>query len=176
VAFIPEIVFQLRDKTLTFITQLLQGANQGGFSEGMYFSVTCNEEAPFTTREAIAAALESVPADLRPYFLGPDPLGVCAVWGGAPPSPAAHQAVTSALPTLLLSGEIDPVTPPAWSALAKETLAKGERFDLKGLGHAVANHPCGATLVTEFLAKPDARPPSTCADQLMPRPFMVLRF
>ena len=42
------------------------------------------------------------------------------------------EAVYSETPALLLSGEYDPITPPAWAALAAETLPMSHTYTLTG--------------------------------------------
>jgi pimeloyl-ACP methyl ester carboxylesterase len=175
VQYIPEAIYQLRDKNYGLISQLLGSSVDTGIAEGVYLSVTCAEEAPYTTPDAIAAQLAMIGDDLRPYYRTADPLAVCALWNVPAAPPVANQAVTSGLPTLALSGEIDPVTPPSWSAASLETLSAGQRFVLTGLGHAVMASSCGATLIGGFLTAPSASAPSACVDALKPNTFAVLR-
>lgn len=80
---------------------------------GLLFSVTCAEDLPrIDPRE--------IPAVTRGTFYGDervrDQLAVCAVWPHAPLPPGSGDLVHSDVPTLLLSGERDPVTPPADAA------------------------------------------------------------
>lgn len=58
---------------------------------------------------------------------------------------AQQEPVTSAIPTLILSGEYDPVTPPASGMLAARTLSKSYYFSFPGVGHVVVGANACAT-------------------------------
>jgi pimeloyl-ACP methyl ester carboxylesterase len=177
VSVMPELIFQLRDKNYPMLSAYLGAVVDltGDIADGMYLSVVCADDAPFTTRGAIDAAAASIPADLRRYLRSADPLEACMLWN-VPASPAtANQAVASPLPTLVLSGEIDPVTPPAYARGAAASLPAAFLFELVGLSHAVFGDPCARALIRDFLAHPETRPAEACVAALQPRPFLVLR-
>jgi pimeloyl-ACP methyl ester carboxylesterase len=77
--------------------------------------------------------------------------------------------VVSHIPTLILAGENDPITPPAWAKLAAQTLRKSHTFVfpltahgvLLGFGPAAL---CSQSMLSAFLANPTATPDSTCMD------------
>ena len=69
----------------------------------------------------------------------------------------------SDIPTLLLSGQFDPSTPPRWADLAAQTLINSYSFVLPMTGHGVGiNTPCGRTLISKFLGSPTTNPVSPC--------------
>jgi pimeloyl-ACP methyl ester carboxylesterase len=71
------------------------------------------------------------------------------------------------VPTLLLAGEFDPVTPPEWAERAAETLPAGHLFVFPAIGHGVLDsHLCAADLVRAFLAQPDNPVPPSCLSRL----------
>jgi len=89
---------------------------------GLLFSVTCAEDLPrIDPRE--------IPAATRGTFYGDDrvreQLAVCAIWPHAPLPPGSGDLVHTDIPTLLLSGERDPVTPPADAALVAKGFTHG---------------------------------------------------
>jgi pimeloyl-ACP methyl ester carboxylesterase len=173
VAGIPELIFQVREKKYTLITRDIQqdepppGAPAEVNYDGVYNTVICADEAPFTTAEKITAAAQAVPASLRPYFVE-GRLAMCAGWK-VPPAPAtANQALTGEVPTptLFLSGEIDPVTPPSWAQAAARALAHGYFVQLPGLSHGTMGHPCARSIIQSFLAHPETAPAAACAPTL----------
>jgi pimeloyl-ACP methyl ester carboxylesterase len=86
---------------------------------GMFFSVTCAEDIPFIDPAQIAA--RTAGSFLSDYRVRQQ-MGACAVWPKAN-VPAGHQeAVHSDVPVLLINGERDPVTPPAFGDRAKQYL------------------------------------------------------
>ncbi|GAC1395565.1 MAG: alpha/beta fold hydrolase [Chloroflexota bacterium] len=130
-------------------------------SYGMYYSVQCGEEAPFTTVPKITAAVRGLPPTLRSYVLdgAVNDLRVCSTWH-VPSVPKAERApVRSAIPALILSGRYDPVTPPWTGALAARTLSRSYAYTFPGIGHGVfASGPCPESITSAFLAAPDRVP------------------
>ena len=77
------------------------------------------------------------------------------------------QPVVSQLPALILSGEYDPITPPAWGRLAAETLDHSFFYEFPGIGHGVMrSNECGLEIGLSFLDHPTVAPDATCIDGL----------
>ena len=99
-------------------------------SWGVYFSVECAEDVSYATADAVDAAAQTLPAAIRDgqriSLEGEIP--ACKAWnvGRAPASEG--QAVASDIPTLILEGEYDPVTPPANGDLAAQTLSHSYHY------------------------------------------------
>ena len=75
--------------------------------------------------------------------------------------------MASDVPTLLLAGEFDPVTPPEWAETAARHLANAHLFVFPAVGHGVLDsHVCAADLVRAFLAAPQDPVPPECLDRL----------
>jgi pimeloyl-ACP methyl ester carboxylesterase len=180
VAGIPELIFQVREKKYTLITRDIQqdqpppGAPPEPNYDGVYNTVICADEAPFTSDAKIKAALQAVPATLRPFF-AEGRFEMCAGWKVPAAPAAANQAVSGEVPTLFLSGQIDPVTPPAWARAAAAALAHGYFVELPGLSHGTMGHPCARSIMQSFLAHPETAPPAACAPGLPPVKFRMDR-
>lgn len=68
------------------------------------------------------------------------------------------------LPTLIATGALDPVTPPAFAAAILPGFTRGTLIELPHGGHGVTfTSACGRNLVTTFLARPDAPVDPSCA-------------
>ena len=88
---------------------------------------------------------------------------LCDRWNDRPADPFESEAVASDIPTLLLSGQFDPTTPPRWADLAAETLSNSYTFVIPMAGHGVGiDTTCGRQLMESFLYRPDQRPDSSC--------------
>ena len=88
---------------------------------------------------------------------------LCDRWSDRPTDPIESEAVASDIPTLLLSGQFDPTTPPRWADLAAETLSNSYTFVIPMAGHGVGiDTQCGQKLIGSFLERPDQRPDSSC--------------
>ena len=82
----------------------------------MYFSVQCADEAPFTTQAQVERASNSHP-QLAPY-LEPDSIfDICGFWGSEP-NDIKSAPLDANIPTLILAGRFDPITPPDWGRRA----------------------------------------------------------
>jgi pimeloyl-ACP methyl ester carboxylesterase len=158
-----DAAYQGTDYSLLARFYLLFGAAQSKFlSYGMYFSVQCGEEASFETREQLVDADKAYP-EQRNTFDAASTYEVCQQWGAKPAAPVENQPVTSDLPTLVLSGEYDPITPPAYNQEAAKTLSNSYLFKYPGIGHGVSvSGPCPLEMTKAFLNEPTSEPDSEC--------------
>jgi pimeloyl-ACP methyl ester carboxylesterase len=85
--------------------------------------------------------------------------------------------VRSDRPVLLLSGELDPVTPPRYGAMVVETLPNGRHLVARGQGHNVMGVGCLPRLMERFVATANATAlDASCLDRLAPPPPFVGAF
>lgn len=117
------------------------------FSPALHYSVTCAEDVPRVTH----AERQSGVADERVRSLARRTLAVCDHWPkGEYPADAAKPLVSN-VPTLLLSGGLDPVTPPAYATEVAKTLSSSKTIVARGFGHIVSPHACAPRLVAAFV-------------------------
>ena len=152
-------------------------ATQEGMSDGMHFSVQCNEEIPFSSETAFEATLADHP-ELEGLFpeIGGEPMSyaLCAGWNSGKAGPTADEPVTSDIATLVMSGEYDPVTPPDWGRRAALTLPNSFFFEYPGLGHGTSpGTGCPSEMMTAFLIDPGAAPDDACIAEMGPPAFVV---
>lgn len=167
IPYLPQIIDQMylgnSDVLLPLIEFALEMYLSG--SEGMGTSVNCSEEVPFNPPEAIAAAAEAVPPLLR-AFSYTSTWEICDLWGTGDAQPIEDEPVYSDIPTLVLEGEYDPITPPAFGRLAAETLSNSFYYQFPGLGHGVTLLDCPASMAVAFLEDPHTEPDSRCLEEL----------
>ncbi len=141
-------------------------------ASGMQNTVICSEDEPLF---AVSAADRQRIADT---YQGADQLDalaeICKLWPRGPVDGDLHSALRSDVPTLLLSGEADPVTPPADAERVARGLAHHRHLVLDGEGHGQIATGCVPRLMAQFLkdAKPEALDAS-CLDLHRPAPFFV---
>jgi pimeloyl-ACP methyl ester carboxylesterase len=139
---------------------------------GMQNSVICSEDVPFF------GAVQADPAAISRTYQGSDQLDafleICKLWPRGPVDSDLHSPLKSDIPTLLLSGEADPVTPPADAERAAQGLAQHRHLILSGEGHGQVATGCVPRLMAEFL---DSAAPTqldaACLDRHRPAPFFV---
>jgi pimeloyl-ACP methyl ester carboxylesterase len=75
---------------------------------------------------------------------------------------------------LLLSGELDPATPPRWAEIARATLPNSIHLIVPGVGHGAAAEGCVPQLTAEFIEKASvAGIGGSCLKPLRRPPFFV---
>lgn len=146
----------------------------------LHFSVTCAEDVPRIPGSGATPAL----AGLRTQRLAQQAIAVCNIWPkGTAPADAA-QALTSDLPVLLLSGGMDPVTPPAYGDAVAKGFPNSRHIVAPGYGHIVSAHACAPRLIAAFVEQAGfgklpasciaflekSAPPPMWPDRLAPQP------
>ena len=99
--------------------------------------------------------------------------GFCKGFPHGKVAPEFFEATTSDVPTLLLSGSQDPVTPPAQGSLVAKTLSNSKHIVLAGVGHIASPQPCVRRIITKFVEAGNiAAAVDPCEAELkLPRPL-----
>jgi pimeloyl-ACP methyl ester carboxylesterase len=98
-------------------------------------------------------------------------LAQCEVWPRGRRPTDFNAPVQSDRPVLLLSGELDPVTPPRYGEAVVKHLPNGRHLVARGQGHNVMAAGCLPRLMGRFVATADARSlDAACLEQLAPPP------
>ena len=99
--------------------------------------------------------------------------GFCKGFPHGKVAPEFFEPTTGAVPTLLLSGTQDPVTPPAAGTLAAKTLSNSKHLIVTGAGHITSTQPCVRRIITKFIeAGTVAAATDPCEAELkLPRPL-----
>jgi pimeloyl-ACP methyl ester carboxylesterase len=155
-------------------SQAIMNARQIGdqLANGMQYSVICSEDEPYF------AAANFDRAAMAKTYQGTDFVDalaeICKLWPRGPVDADMHAPLHSDIPTLLLSGEADPVTPPADAERAAAGLTQHRHLILKGEGHGQLATACMPKLMADFLndAAPD-KLDATCLDTHTPEPFFL---
>lgn len=80
----------------------------------------------------------------------------CAVWPKGRRAADFREPLTGDTPVLVLSGELDPVTPPRYGDEVVAPLTQGRHLVLSGQGHGVLGVGCMPRLFAQFLERADA--------------------
>jgi pimeloyl-ACP methyl ester carboxylesterase len=131
--------------------QMMIGQLGDQIMHGMQLSVTCSEDAP-----ALVVDADDAGSVLGTEFID-FTLAQCAVWPRGAVPDDFHTPLNSSVPTLLLSGEFDPVTPPRYGEAVLKGLANGRHLVLTGQGHNVIGVGCTPRLAARFIDTADAQ-------------------
>jgi pimeloyl-ACP methyl ester carboxylesterase len=174
-SLLPALIHQAaigRLAPLAAQTVMMAREVRGQIASGMQNTIVCSEDVPF---------FASSPIDRRKIeetYQGMDQLDalteICKLWPHGAVDADLHSALHSGVPSLLLSGEADPVTPPAGAERLAQGLERHRHLILAGEGHGQVATGCVPKLMAEFL---DSAQPQTldaaCLDQHHPAPFFV---
>lgn len=117
-------------------------------AEGMHFSVVCSEDAPRISPGSIAQESDGT-------FLGAEAADwrakTCDFWPHAAMDSAYYDIQGTAVPALILSGELDPVTPPQWGQQVAARWTNSRHIVVPGMGHGTLANGCVMKVMREFL-------------------------
>ncbi|HWB81164.1 MAG TPA: alpha/beta hydrolase, partial [Nannocystaceae bacterium] len=147
---------------------VLGDALEDQMSVGMFLSVVCAEDVPYMD-PAVLADGESTMIGARYVDVLRE---ACAVWPRAELPAGYREPVQLAIPTLVLSGAFDPVTPPRWGEHALETLPVGHHVIVPGAGHGTLHYECIGGIVQTFLDDAGVIDVA-CTESLVRPPFFV---
>jgi pimeloyl-ACP methyl ester carboxylesterase len=141
-------------------------------ANGMQYSVICSEDEPLLASGNIDRAA------MAKTYQGTDMMDalheICKLWPHGPVDADLHAALHSDIPTLLLSGEADPVTPPLDAERAAEGLSRHRHLILKGEGHGQLSTGCMPIIAADFLDNPAPdRLDASCLERHTPEPFFL---
>lgn len=138
---------------------------------GLHMNIICNEDFPKITPEALTAdADNSFGGDITHNAM----LTACPLWPQYRPGKAFYQPVTANIPTLILSGELDPVTPPSNAEFSDQTLANSHHIVVKHTGHTVAMTTCASDIINEFMnVLTPAKLDESCLEDIPGESFMT---
>ena len=172
-SLLPTLIHQASSGRLAGLaaqTVMMAREIRGQLASGMQNSVVCSEDVPFfpaVDRQRLDAT-----------YQGTEQLDalaeICKLWPKGPVDADLHDPLHSEVPSLLLSGEADPVTPPANAERLARGLARHRLLVLSGEGHGQLATGCMPRVVAAFL---DARDPqaldAACLEVHRPAPFFV---
>ncbi|WP_386363701.1 alpha/beta hydrolase [Xanthomonas campestris] len=127
----------------------------------MQWSVLCSEDAG---RYRAPAAQDDtlLGAQVAEMFFA-----ACKTWPSKPTPAAAFAPFRSTLQVLLLSGQLDPVTPPRYAARVLQGLPNGRHLIAPGQSHGVFRLGCMPKVLGQFLQTADAKGlDARCVDSL----------
>jgi hypothetical protein len=140
-------------------------------SEGKGLSVQCGEKISSSSAQAAEAANTEVSPRLQESVNQGRYLALCPAWNVEPATETEIQPVVSDIPTLLLTGDNDPGSPPAWGISTAENLSNSHYFEFpwasEGLLYGASPASiCARSMIDAFIADPTLTPDSACIDNL----------
>lgn len=154
-------------ETMAFQAQMVMSSLTQGINNALEMSVTCAEDVPFLPENT------GVTNSLFGDDLFTQLRARCELWDSVTVDPSFKEPVSSDIPTLLLSGEYDPVTPPEFAERAMETLSNAQHLVAKGQGHIVSTRGCMSKIVTAFIKDPETELDTKCMQDFRDPIFFI---
>ena len=137
---------------------------------GMNLAVSCSEDLPHVTPADRARAAGSYLGRAQFDLLD----AMCAGWPAGVVDADLYAPLAAPVAALVLSGELDPVTPPAFGARAAAAFADARHVVVPGQAHGQLAVGCAPRLIAAFLAAGTARGlAATCLEHAAPVPFVL---
>lgn len=158
------------------LTNYVQRRDPDAFdlASGVYYSTWCREEYPnfdaATDDEAMAEGMARY-GEAFDNALGVESVArLCSAFDVPAAPDSAMSPVTSELPTLVLAGKFDPITPPAWARRVADGLPNSTFVELSDHGHGAVTS-CPIQLRLAFLSDPTGDLDLSCVEEMGPPDF-----
>jgi pimeloyl-ACP methyl ester carboxylesterase len=169
--YIPLIVDRADHGDYTYVSSLLLPMIlfDTTMAEGMHQTVACADRGDTDARATeFAGVLPRLAKSAREDAI--QAVAMCREWKIELLPRAALEPVTSEIPTLLLSGDFDPITPPQYAASLLPQLAHGQHvvFPRGSHGQAVQD-ACANRIIQAFLDEPRRAVDASCVATAVPK-------
>ena len=174
-ALVPMLVEQMHGGDFAGLLALAVGAESSPsevkMNWGMYFSVICAEDLPWieeTVRNLAPAGVFSNDETFEAWDR------ICGAWPRGEVVADYHEPVVSDVPALVVSGALDPVTPPRRGQELAEGFSRSLHLVVPGTAHGATGRGCVPELVAEFVKAGSADDLDTsCVEELKRPGFFV---
>jgi pimeloyl-ACP methyl ester carboxylesterase len=139
---------------------------EGATSMILHLAVVCAEDLPRLTPSLRAEDASPLTAPMLARLPG-----LCQAVN-VPPAPYQAPA-TIAAPVLMLSGALDPVTPPRRAEAAGKAMAHAQQLVVANAGHGISQLGCSPRLLREFLDQPRQPVQAACLNEVPAPTFQV---
>ncbi len=153
---------------LVALTVAVSGRVSENFALGMHFAVICAEDLPRLgpTHRKVAAATRFGTTFADMYA------DACTAIATRPVPEGFYQVPRSEVPVLILSGGLDPATPPRHGSSVAERLGNARHVVSPHLGHGLSGQACAPRLITRFIRAGDfVELDAACLEKLPPASF-----
>jgi len=158
-----------RDETL-FKALAIAPGNFGDLSQGMYDAIICNDGDAEALIASAAADREAFPVLSNAFSVkgtAEKRLRNCIDLGMAPRDRAEYAPAQSDIPTLLIEGDMDPITPPPLAHAIAPGFSNATYVEFPYAGHGPSRSvECAGDLLNKFYDNPRAEPDLSCVEEM----------
>jgi len=172
-SLVPSLIAKAEQNEFQTLLALAYAGDASGenMSIGMQLSVLCSEDATRISGQDVGR--ESA-ATVFGLHLSAGQLQACGSWPRGEVGDDYFKPVVSDIPALVLSGDLDPVTPPGWGDAVAQHLRNSRHITVPATGHGVISTACGQQLVEDFIERGSAADLDTsCVSRVRRPPFFL---
>lgn len=136
---------------LVALSAAVSGRLQEQLALGMHFAVICAEDMPLLARNGANVASTRFGNTFAQVYAE-----ACSKVATRPVPPEFYQVPRTDVPVLILSGGLDPATPPRHGAAVAQRLGNARHVVAPYLGHGVSAQACAPRLIAQFVRNADA--------------------
>jgi pimeloyl-ACP methyl ester carboxylesterase len=170
---LPELIARAERHDFQGLLALAMANESAGenMAIGMQMSVVCAEDYPRISEEQIQQ--ESTQTIFGRHLLT-SRMKICEFWPRGDVAPDYYEPVRSNVPVLVLSGDLDPVTPPEWGESVLPDLSNSRHIVVPATGHGAISTGCGMRILRAFVdAATFDQLDTSCLQALKRPPFFL---
>lgn len=151
---IPQFIYHTRDgeRSMLNLSVAFPVYAFDSISIGVYISVTCRDQVYVMSMDALDETIRNL----------------CRVWDAQPPLPGENDPLISDIPTLILAGRYDPVTPLSFAEQLTSHLTRGKVVVFPYQGHAPSAgrlSDCPMRVISSFLLDSNGSLDTSCINE-----------
>ncbi|MBI5029777.1 MAG: alpha/beta fold hydrolase [Chloroflexi bacterium] len=174
IPILPRAIYDVSKGDYALIAQLMgvNIANYGATSRGMTYSVFCADDLIGRTLQDYDDNRKALPPQLvgqasTQAIAKYGPFATCESWKVKSADPSVKKPVVSDIPTLILEGAFDPVTPPEYGELVAKNLRNSYVYTFPNAGHnVITTVECGRQVARAFYDNPNSAPQVACTAKM----------
>lgn len=176
VPFLPDMITRAAQRNFVWLENLLPLISSDGSdptSTGMHYSVVCSKDPSLANLNATLAGNQNILPEIRKAMepSAKEYYDICQNWPSKNVDPKGASPAVSNVPTVLVSGQLDPITPPKYADIARESLSNATSVTLPGGGHSAITPvdkvgSCGLAVMLSLIAS-GTTPNTACAGTLV---------
>ena len=165
----PSLRFSAKDSQFAYYAFQVQRGVDLGIARGMQLSVFCGENIPFINEAEIEPATAGT---FYGAFRARTFQHVCKEWPHDDVPAKVREPIASDVPVLMLSGELDPVTPPGLATPLLRWLPNGRQIIMRNATHTT--YECTEKLALDFIERGSTKDlDASCVDGIKRLPFLT---
>lgn len=170
-AIVPLVITQTAKGNYSALAGLMAGADMSEMlAMGMHNAIVCGEDWPQLNTHTRQQYNKTYVGSLM--IEGLDIM--CPILNVTAVDKSFYQPLSSSTPTLLLSGERDPATPPSWAELAMVNMSEATHLVSPTATHGMGSQTCAPKIIAQFIDQKSMQDIDTdCIKDKNDKPFFM---